>query len=89
MTRDVESVTVLGLNVALRPDANMERIRRAARYVEDRYEALKTPTSQGRDILLTLLALALADDLLQMKSRLDGERERLARLLVKIDDSLQ
>lgn len=82
------SLDVLGLNVSFRSGANMERARKAAAYVENRFEALRATSSQGKDILLTYLVLELADDLLQMKSRQAGALQRVERLTVKIEDAL-
>jgi len=90
MSQEQSSITVLGLPIAFRAGANMERARQLARYVEDRYEAQKQryPGAQGKDILLTFLVLGLAEDLLQMKAKREQAQKRLEKLLEKIEKSL-
>lgn len=68
----------------------MERARCAARYVEERYEAQKARAegSPAKNMLLTFLALGLADELLQMKTRREQTQKRLEILLEKIEKSL-
>lgn len=78
-------INVLGLDVAFRPGADMARVRETAKFLQDRYDALKTPGVQGKDVLLTFLALGLADELLQMKIRQTELETRLEALLEKID----
>lgn len=83
------SLNVLGLNVSFRSGARMERAKKAAEYVETRFEALRASSSQGKDILLTYLVLELADDLLQLKSRQAACEEQARSLLAKIEDALE
>ena len=87
VSRESGCVNVLGINVAFRPGADMTRAREAARIVERQYESLKSSGVQGKDIMLTFLALGLADELLQMKARQDGIQRRLEGLLEKIETS--
>lgn len=87
VSRESGCVNVLGINVAFRPGADMTRAREAARIVERQYEALKSSGVQGKDIMLTFLALGLADELLQMKTRQEGIQRRLEGLLEKIETS--
>lgn len=84
------SLLVLGLNIAFRPGADMERARRVAQFVTERYDAqkLKSPETQGKDLLLTFLVLDLADELLQMKTRQESVQIFLENLLEKIEKSL-
>lgn len=86
MNRYATDVTVLGLNVAFKPGADMERIRKAVQLVEDRFAAQKARGSAGqtKDILLTFLALGLADDVLQAQKKWTDAEERLAAMLEKI-----
>lgn len=88
MSRESGCITVLGIDVAFRPGADMGRARRAAEFVEKRFEALKSPGVLGKDIMLTFLALGLADDLLQMMTRQEETQARLTSLLDKIETSL-
>ena len=54
--------------------------------VEKQYERLKNQGGQfGREKLLTLLVLGVADDLLQTQQQLDGVETRLANLLELIE----
>lgn len=85
-----ETLTVLGLDITFRPGADMERARQAAQFVEKRFSDQKGRSrgSQGKEILLTFIALGLADELLQMKIAQEQERKRLESLLEKIDTIL-
>ncbi|MBD5539401.1 MAG: cell division protein ZapA [Desulfovibrio sp.] len=83
------NLTVLGFDIAFRAGADMERAREAARLVEERF-ALQKSRSQGgqsRELLLTFLALGLADDLLQLKKMQNDARRRIAALLARIENS--
>ena len=54
--------------------------------IEKQYERLKNQGGQfGREKLLTLLVLGVADDLLQTQQQLDGVETRLANLLELIE----
>lgn len=90
MSQQSCSLNVLGLELALRPGANVERIQRAANLVEEEYtkQKMKTNGLQSKDILLTYLALGLADDLLQMKKMREDMELRLENLLGTIEKSL-
>lgn len=83
-------INVLGLDIAFRAGADMERARVAASLVEKRYEDQKQKSRGGqtKDILLTFVALGLADELLQMKIKQGATRERLEALLAKIEKSI-
>lgn len=81
------TLTVLDLDIAFRPGADMERAREAARHVEKLYadQKEKTRGKQPKDNLLTFIVLGLADELLQMKGKQERQQARLAALLEKID----
>lgn len=68
----------------------MPRIKLAARLLEERYAAYKTRPhgSQSKEVVLTFLALGLADELLQMKMKEERTRRRLEELLAKIEKSI-
>ena len=87
MSQTSTSLTVLGLEVTFRAGADMERVRQAVELVEERLaeQKLRTRAGQSRDVLLTFLALSLADDLLQFKKKQEKEQARLASLLAKIE----
>lgn len=84
------SLTILGQEITFRAGADKERIREAAFLLEDRYEALKGRVQglQPREILLTHLALAFADELLKLKCLQAEQETKLASLLAKIEKSL-
>lgn len=90
MNNEPVCLSVLGLNVAFRPGADMERVKEAAQFVTDRYEAqkLKSPGTQVKDVLLTFLVLDLADELLQMKKRQEISSLQLENLIEKIEKVL-
>ena len=71
-------LNVLGMDISFRT--------RAQDFVEKQYERLKNQGGQfGREKLLTLLVLGVADDLLQTQQQLDGVETRLANLLELIE----
>lgn len=79
-------LNVLGMDISFRTDADSARIERAQAFVEKQYERLKNQGGQfGREKLLTLLVLGVADDLLQTQQQLDGVETRLANLLELIE----
>ena len=69
MNQDAINLSVLGLSVDFKPGADMKRVREAVRLLEERYADQEQRFSKGqtKDILLTFLALGLADDLLQSR----------------------
>ncbi len=85
------NLNVLGLDIAFRPGANMERAIRAARILEERFAEHKSRPngSQSKEIILTFLALGLADELLQMKITQEATQNRVEALLEKIEKSSQ
>ncbi len=68
----------------------MERVQRAVRLMEERFadQKLRSRGGQSKDVLLTFLALGLADDLLQSKIKLDDVQNRITSLLSKIEESV-
>lgn len=90
-SRGTINLTVLGLDIAFRPGADMERARKAARLVEERFadQKLRSRGTQAKDVLLTFIVLGLADEILQMKNKEERERQSLQKLLENIDRSLR
>ena len=90
MSQEHFNLTVLGTAVTFRHSADMERVREAIALVEERFadQKLRSHGGQSKDILLTFLALGLADDLLQSKIKLDDVQNRITSLLSKIDESV-
>ena len=90
MNQDTIDLTVLGLSVAFKPGADMERVRNAVRLVEERFadQKLRFRGGQTKDILLTFLALGLADDLLQSQKELADVQNRVSAVLSKIEGAV-
>lgn len=90
MSQENVNLTVLGLEIAFRPGADMERVQCALRLVEERFadQKLRSHGGQSKDILLTFLALGLADDLLQSQKKLADVQNRITALLSKIEESV-
>ncbi len=84
------NLTVLGLEIAFKPGADMERVKRAVRLVEERFadQKLRSHGGQSKDILLTFLALGLADDLLQSQKKSADVQNRISFLLSQIEESV-
>ena len=93
MSQETVTLSVLGLEVAFRPTADMVRVREAVALVEKRFadQKIRSRGGQNRETLLTFLALGLADDLLQAETRLGDVERRIEALtdalLVKIQKS--
>ena len=89
MNQDAINLSVLGLSVDFKPGADMKRVREAVRLLEERYADQEQRFSKGqtKDILLTFLALGLADDLLQSQKELAALRHGVHGLLSKIAES--
>ncbi len=90
MSEQPSNLTVLGLDIAFRPGADMGRALKAAQILEERYaEHISRPNgSQSKEINLTFLALGLADELLQMKITQEETQKRVEGLLDKIEKSV-
>ena len=74
MSEGNNSLTVLGVEVFFKPTADMDRAASAARILEERYDSLKRRSSgQSKDLLLTYVALGLADDVLNAQKELVKE----------------
>lgn len=83
-------LNVLGVDIRFKSGANLERARQAAQLVEDRYEEQKQRSTGGQSkdsVVLTFLALGLADDLLQAKNKIEALENGMASLLEKIEKS--
>lgn len=91
MDAQPSNLTVLGLDIAFRPGADIERAAKAAKMLEERFadQQSRPNGSQSKEITLTFLALGLADELLQMKIIQEGTQKRILALLEKIEKSSQ
>ena len=70
------------LQVAFRTEAAPERVEKARQYVEERYGRVKAQGGQfGRDRLLVMLLISMADDLLELQEQKSRMNSRLDELL--------
>ncbi|ABB37780.1 hypothetical protein Dde_0979 [Oleidesulfovibrio alaskensis G20] len=84
------NLSVLGLEVSFKAEADPQRVEQARQLVEERYNKLKFHGKQlSKEKLLTFLVLGLADDLLQSNHQHQEFDKRLAALLAKIDEHNQ
>ena len=90
MSQENINLTVLGFEISFKPGADMGRVQRAVRLMEERFadQKLRSHGGQSKDVLLTFLALGLADDLLQSKMKLDDVQNRINSLLSNIEESV-
>jgi len=84
---DNNNLTVLGVKIATKPGADTSRIRAAIEFMEERFESQQQRSrgGQGKDVLLTFMALGMADELLQLKKEREETLRRLEILLSQID----
>ena len=76
------------LQVAFRTEAGPERVERARQYVEERYVRVKAHGSQfGRDRLLVMLLISMADDLLELQEKNSRADSRLDELLQNLKEN--
>ncbi len=82
-------LTVLGTDIFVRPGADLEKFRAPIALVEERFAdwKLKSHGAQTKDILLTYLALGLAEDLLQAQKKQADVQNRIQNLLTQIEES--
>lgn len=79
-------LNVFELEVSFKTEADPTRVENACAYVENLYGDLKLHGNHlGRDRLLTILILGIADDLLQLKQRDADVTTRLNALLQRIE----
>lgn len=76
------TITVNGLEISFKTDADEQRIQAAQALLEERFAELsKGGRYISREKLLTLLALGMADDYLEMRRKQAGQEARLQELL--------
>jgi len=76
------TITVNGLELSFKTDADEKRIQAAQALLEERFSELsKDGRYISREKLLTLLALGIADDFLELNQRLAGLEARMQELL--------
>jgi cell division protein ZapA len=80
------TLSILGLELSFKTDAEPERVASARELVEQRYNMLQAGgKTLGKEKLLAFVALGLADDVIVSNQRLDALRSRVGELLHKID----
>ncbi len=76
------TITVNGLELSFKTDADEKRIQAAQALLEERFAELSRGGKYiSREKLLTLLALGMADDYLELRQRLAGLEARMQELL--------
>ena len=83
------TIDVLGLEIPFKAGADRQRIEEALSLIEERFDAQKQRSlgGQSKDVLLTFLALGLADDLLQSRKKLGDVQNRIDSVLLSIEKS--
>ena len=82
------AINVLGVDLVFWSVAEPDRIEWAKGFIESQYENLKSLGKQaGRDQLLILLVMGIADAMLQSRQDLEEVHERLDRLLSRIEET--
>jgi len=73
---------VLGQDVSFKAEADPKRIEQARILLEERYEKLQQHGKQlSKEKLLTFLALALADDMLQAREEMQKSEQKVQSIL--------
>ena len=79
-------LVVLGIEVSFRAQVGEDRVNKAKKLVEKKFEKMRLNGGRAsKELLLTLLVLGLADDLLQAEAELDEKKKRLSVMLDKIE----
>lgn len=82
-------LNVFELDISFKTEADQARVESACAYVENLYRDLKLHGNHlGRDRLLTILILGIADDLLQLRQQEAAAEARLNTLLQRIEKSV-
>lgn len=76
---------VLGQEVSFKAEADPNRIEKARVLLEERFNKLQQHGKQlSKEKLLTFLALALADDMLQTREEMEESEKKVQSLLDKL-----
>jgi cell division protein ZapA len=79
------TLSIKDLEVSFRTDAEESRVLAAKALVEEQYDKLDTNgLNLSREKLLTVLALSVADDYLQIRKRLEDLEGRIENLAGKM-----
>lgn len=77
--------TVLGQDVSFKAEADPKRIEQARVLLEERYQKLQQHGKQlTQEKLLTFLALALADDMLQARKDMEKSEQKVLSILDRL-----
>ncbi len=83
------TLDVLGLELSFKADADPVRLEQARQMLENRFSILR---QHGRHLskekLLTFLALALADDLIESQEEISAAEKKVQKIMTEIDDSM-
>jgi cell division protein ZapA len=80
------TVNVLGLEISFKADADSDRLEQAIDMLDKRAEIHRQHSRQiSKEKLLTLLALALADDLLILAEQMEITETKVQELVRKIE----
>lgn len=83
------SLDVLGQELSFRADADSQRLEQARQMLENRYAILK---EHGRHLskekLLTFVALALADDLIENQVEREDTEKKVQKIMTLIDNGM-
>lgn len=81
------TLTIMGLEVSFKAEADPTRVERAKTLIEERYAKLTSHGGQiSKEKLLTFLALSLADDLIALQDDREKTQEHINRLLTGIEE---
>jgi cell division protein ZapA (FtsZ GTPase activity inhibitor) len=84
------TLNIFELELVFKTEADPARVENACAYARKLYEVLKLQGNYlGRDKLLALVILALADDLLQLRQQTADREERVAAMLQRIEKKEQ
>ena len=79
---------VCELKLAFRTSAGPERVERARRYVDTLYDQMKAYGGPlGKDKVLVMLLISLADDFLQLRDKHSQADDRLDKLLQSLKEN--
>ncbi|MFP4070787.1 MAG: cell division protein ZapA [Desulfovibrionales bacterium] len=80
------NISILGLEISFKTEADQKRVSEAKRLLEQRFKGLdERGRILNKEKILTLLALSLADDLLQSLEKRDLLEEKIEQLIRKTD----
>lgn len=90
MSQESFTLTVLGIDIPFRAGADRARIEAVRDLVEERFAVQKQRShgGQSKEMLLTFMALGLADDLLQSRNTLADVHKRIDAVINKIEKAL-